>query len=209
MPRCDPAGPATRDDIRERVRRSRLARLEHPEAEQRADDQQRDARVLALVDSLVPPDAVVACYLSRAGEPGTLGLIARLCERGRVLVPKLGPRDDGGARRKPDWTWFDAVAGLVRGPFGIPDPVGQGLGAEALAQADLVIAAALSAGPDGSRIGTGGGWFDRALPLRRAGVPVVALLNDDEVLSCPQEPHDEPVDWLVTPTRTIRTSTGG
>lgn len=178
------------------------------ESQRMTDDHARDARVLDLVGSLVPPEVVMACYLSRTHEPGTLDLVVRLAENRRVLVPKLGRLDDGGPRGRPDWAWFAGTTSLVAGPFGIPDPAGPGLGAQALAQAELVIAAALCAGPDGSRIGTGAGWFDRALPHRRTGVPVVVLLNDDEVFECPQEEHDEPVDWLVTPTRTIRTSAG-
>lgn len=161
--------------------------------------------MLELIDSLGPTHAVVACYLSRPGEPGTHTLINELTKRGRVLVPKLGPTSDGSPRRQPDWEWFADAESLVEGRHGIPDPVGPGLGPDALRLADLVLVAALCAGPDGSRIGTGAGWFDRALASRRAGVPVIALLNDDEVVSCPQEAHDEPVDWLVTPTRTIRT----
>lgn len=201
MPPIGPAGPPSRDEIRARVK---LSRQERSQAQQLTDDRARNARALELIASLVSTEAVVACYLSRAGEPGTLELIGQLAESRRVLVPKLGPLDDGTARRLPDWAWFNGTNNLVDGPFGIPDPAGPGLGSEALGMADLVIVAALCAGPDGSRIGTGAGWFDRALELRRAGTPVVALLNDTEVVRCPQQPHDVPVDWLVTPSRTIR-----
>ena len=79
------------------------------------------------------------------------------------------------------------------------------MGADVLGMARVVIASALQAGPDGSRLGTGGGWFDRALLHLAPGVPVVVLINDDEVVEVAQRPHDRPVDWLVTPTRTIRT----
>ena len=44
----------------------------------------------------------------------------------------------------------------------------------------------------------------RALPSRRPGIGVVVLLNDDEVRPCPQAAHDQAVDWLVTPSRTLR-----
>ncbi len=204
MPRHDPPGTATRDTIRRKISASRLERT--PDQRQ-ADDLARDARVLELIGSLVPEGSIVACYLSRPGEPGTLSLVGQLADRYRVLAPRIGRLPDGGARRHPDWAWLSSPDELVEGLFGIPEPPGEGLGAEALGQADLVVAAAIGAGLDGSRIGTGGGWFDRALLHRRPGVPVVVLLNDDEVRPCPQEPHDQPVDWLVTPTRTIRTQT--
>jgi hypothetical protein len=45
----------------------------------------------------------------------------------------------------------------------------------------------------------GGGWYDRALRHRRPGTPVWALANADEVLpALPSEPHDLPVDAVVT-----------
>lgn len=171
-----------------------------------ADDHERDVRAVELVATLVPEGRVIACYLSRDYEPGTLDLADHLVKRYRLLVPKIGIRADGTPRRVPDWTWFSSRRELTEGPFGIPEPAGPGLGADALGRAELVIASALGAGPDGSRIGTGGGWFDRALLHRRPGTPVLVLLNEDEVQAQPQLPHDQTVDWLVTPTRTIRTS---
>ena len=74
------------------------------------------------------------------------------------------------------------------------------------ASASVIAPTKLSPAPVALRTGTGGGWFDRALLHRRPGTPVLVLLNDDEVQAQPQLPHDQTVDWLVTPTRTIRTS---
>lgn len=202
MPPDVPAGSAARDQIRAQIAASRARRDSHQEVE---DDRARTARAFDLVDALLSPGSVVACYLSRPGEPGTLALVDQLAAAGhRVLVPKLGPLPDGRPRRDPDWAWYDGAEELRPGVFRIPEPAGPGLGAAALATADLVIAAALAAGTDGSRIGTGGGWFDRALPSRRPGIGVVVLLNDDEVRPCPQAAHDQAVDWLVTPSRTLR-----
>ncbi len=203
MARHDPADPAARYEIRAEVNRTRLAR---DEAQRLADDEARDARVIELVSSLVPEGRVVACYLSRGAEPGTLSLVTTLLKRHRVLVPKVSGVDDGTPRLTPNWAWFTGPRDLAEGALGIPEPTGPGLGAEALAKADLVIASALTAGEDGSRIGTGGGWFDRALPYRRPEAPVMVLLNDDEVRNHPQLPHDQRVVWLVTPSQTIRTT---
>lgn len=187
-----PDAAAAARTIRAQVGASRAARSQ---AERASDDRARTERVLELTRELVPAGGVVACYLSREPEPGTLELVARLADDYRVLVPKIS--------RTPDWAWYDPTCELVTGKFGIPEPAGPGLGADALAHADLVVAAAIAAGTDGSRIGTGGGWYDRALPARRPGVPVVVLLNNDEVRHCPQQPHDQPIDILVTPTRTL------
>lgn len=171
------------------ARRSRSAQI------RRAEDAARTRRATRLVDELLGTEGVVACYLSRDDEPDTWGLLSSLGSRARVLVPKM--------EREPDWAWFTGIDDLVSGPHQIMHPAGPALGPEALALAGLVIAPALAASPQGGRIGTGGGWYDRALPHRRPGVPVVVLLNDDEVRPCPQQPHDQPVDWIITPTRTI------
>ena len=88
-------------------------------------------------------------------------------------------------------------------------PDGEVLGAESLKEADLIVIPALAASADGTRLGQGGGWYDRALTHRSPGVPVVAVIFDDEVVEAgiiPAEPHDVPVDAIVTPTRTIATN---
>ena len=85
-------------------------------------------------------------------------------------------------------------------------PDGDALGAESLKEADLIVVPALAASADGTRLGQGGGWYDRALTHRSSDVPIVAVIFDDEVLESgiiPAEPHDVPIDAIVTPTRTI------
>ena len=87
-------------------------------------------------------------------------------------------------------------------------PDGEVLGAESLKEANLIIIPALAASVDGTRLGQGGGWYDRALTHRFPGVPVVAVIFDDEVLDpgeIPTEAHDVPIDAIITPTRTITT----
>lgn len=148
--------------------------------------------------------AVIACYLSRAPEPGTLVLVDALRSRGhRILAPVLGRRAGAGTPRPVAWAWYEGPTRTAPGLWGIPEPMGTALGAAALHGADLVIASALAAGRDGTRLGTGGGWFDRALTELPARVPVWVLLNDDELFgTLPQEIHDHRVDVLITATAT-------
>lgn len=63
----------------------------------------------------------------------------------------------------------------------------------------------------GTRLGRGGGSYDRVLArLAAAGADpaLIVLLYDDEVVALvPEEPHDHPVDAVVTPAgaRRLRT----
>ena len=126
----------------------------------------------------------------------------------RSLLPVL--LDEAGAPLgEPRWGLWEAGRALVT--LGRPpaQPDGEARGAESLKEADLIVIPALAASADGTRLGQGGGWYDRALTHRSPGVPVVAVIFDDEVLEAgiiPAEPHDVPVDAIVTPTRTIATN---
>ena len=127
----------------------------------------------------------------------------------RALLPIL--LDEAGAPLgAPRWGLWEAGRALVT--LGRPpaQPDGEVLGAESLKEADLIVIPALAASADGTRLGQGGGWYDRALMHRSPGIPVVAAIFDDEVLEAgiiPAEAHDVPVDAIVTPTRTITAHT--
>ena len=126
----------------------------------------------------------------------------------RALLPIL--LDEAGAPLgAPRWGLWEAGQALVT--LGRPpaQPDGEVLGAESLKEADLIVIPALAASVDGTRLGQGGGWYDRALMHRSPDTPVVAAIFDDEVAEAgiiPAEPHDVPVDAIVTPTRTITTN---
>ncbi|MBS5723060.1 MAG: 5-formyltetrahydrofolate cyclo-ligase [Actinomyces sp.] len=132
----------------------------------------------------------------------TLGLFER------ALLPIL--LDEAGAPlSEPRWGLWEAGQALVT--LGRPpaQPVGEARGAESLKEADLIVIPALAASVDGTRLGQGGGWYDRALMHRSPTTPVVAVIFDDEVVEAgliPAEPHDVPVDAIVTPTQTIATN---
>ena len=123
----------------------------------------------------------------------------------RALLPIL--LDEAGAPLgEPRWGLWEAGRALVT--LGRPpaQPDGEARGAESLKEADLIVIPALAASADGTRLGQGGGWYDRALMHRSPGVAVVSVVFDDEVLESgviPTEAHDVPIDAIITPTRTI------
>lgn len=142
----------------------------------------------------------VAAYVSRATEPGTLPLLETLRERGtRVLLPVLGP----GLHR--EWGEYRGPDDLAeRAPGRPPEPSGPTLPTEAVAEADVVIAPALAVDAVGTRLGQGGGWYDRVLPHVRESAPVFAMVFDEELIEdalLPVDAHDVPVPAVITPER--------
>ena len=163
------------------------------------------ARQIRALASSMGGVALPALFVPTPLEPDmslTLGLFERALLP--VLLDEAG--DPLGAPRWGLWEAGRALVTLGRPPA---QPDGEARGAESLKEADLIVIPALAASVDGTRLGQGGGWYDRALMHRSPGVPVVAVIFDDEVLEpgiIPAEPHDVPVDAIVTPTRTITTS---
>lgn len=141
----------------------------------------------------------VAAYLSVPPEPATLEIVAWLNTLGAtVLVPLLTDP------QRPDWARYTGPDELRVGRRGIAEPTGTPLGPQALAGADLIVCPGLGGSVRGGRLGTGGGWYDRALEHADPQTPVVMLLNDDEIFEAvPMQQWDRRVDVIITPTRTV------
>ncbi|MGW0783972.1 5-formyltetrahydrofolate cyclo-ligase [Streptomyces sp. NPDC002913] len=140
----------------------------------------------------------VAAYVSVGREPGTHALLDVLRARGvRVLLPVLMADND------LDWAVFEGLEHLVPAGRGLLEPDGPRLGPRAVLDADAVLLPGLAVDGRGMRLGRGGGSYDRVLArLAAAGAhpALVVLLYDDEVVArVPEEPHDHPVDAVVTP----------
>ncbi|MEV5759782.1 5-formyltetrahydrofolate cyclo-ligase [Streptomyces tendae] len=144
----------------------------------------------------------VAAYVSVGAEPGTLALLDALRARGvRVLLPALLPDND------LDWGEYTGEGSLARvrhgGRMELFEPAGERLGPDAVTRADVVLLPGVAVDGRGLRLGRGGGSYDRVL-ARLAAVgarpALLVLLYDCEVVArVPAEPHDRPVDAVVTP----------
>jgi 5-formyltetrahydrofolate cyclo-ligase len=156
-----------------------------------------DAAALALAVTVLPGDPV-CCYLPVGTEPGSLAMIEALAPR-QVLLPVVT-----GATPL-DWAAYDGPDSLVNGPFGLLEPAGRRLGPAAIGQAALVIVPALAVDRAGTRLGRGGGHYDRSLPFVRPGTPLVAVVRDVELVDAlPAEPHDVRMTAVLTPSGGLR-----
>ncbi len=183
---ADPPITAAKQRLRDGLL-SRRATLTLPDGD-------RTDRALALCGH----SEVVALYASLPGEPDTWDLIDRLVAGGtRVLLPVL--------RREPDWAWYTGRDDLAPAWRGILQPTGPRLGGGVLVRAEWIWVPGLAGSRGGDRIGTGGGWYDRALLKASPTARIGMLLYDGEVLDrVPTEPWDRRVRFLLTASQTVR-----
>lgn len=189
-----PQHAPTKQDLRERTRRSRLARSE---TEQELSALRFRDQLLALPE--VSTAARVAAFVALAGEPETRPFIDALyAAQVEVVLPIL--LDDLDL----DWGRYEPGE-LTVGRFGLHLPTTRTLGRHAVATASVVVCPGVAVDRAGNRLGRGGGSYDRALARCGPDVLRVQLVYDDEVVdTVPVDEHDQPVDAIVTPTKTIR-----
>lgn len=129
-----------------------------------------------------PAGLTVTAFDPLPTEPPVDALVrAALAEGLRVLLPVT-------RREEHELHWV-----------GADDPEAEPAGPEALLGVDIALIPGLSVDRQGHRLGQGGGYYDQFLPLVRPGVPVVVALHDHELVDhVPTEPHDIPVDAVLT-----------
>lgn len=185
----------TKRELRGQIQQARQSRA--ASARRRADAARFD-----LLRELALGHGTVSCYVSCGNEPDTRRLLNWLIREGRrVLVPYMGP----GPVLEFSWAWFPGWDEMRQGPRNILQPSLEA-GPDALAEASLIVCPALAASPTGERLGTGGGWYDRALHWAAPTAKTVCLVDDVEVIAnLPFDPWDRKMDWVTTQTRLITT----
>ena len=152
--------------------------------------------------SVIPADGATVCvYLGVGAEPPTLPLIAALHDAGhRVLLPVCEPGRELG------WVFWTPGVELARSKFApILEPVGIRHEIEVAGEAAALFIPATAVDLAGSRVGQGGGYYDKFLGhLASAGkdIPLAAVLYDGELLpagAIPVEEFDRPVPGVVLP----------
>ena len=153
------------------------------------------ARVLAETNA---PD--VAAFLPLPGEPPLLPALAGAHERGhRVWLPAVEPG------RRLSWVRWRPGTPLAPGTLpGLLEPTGPRHGTGVFDAVGLLVVPVVAVDRDGVRLGFGGGYYDRFLPLLTAAghhPRIMACCFADEVLpagTVPREPHDAVLDTVLT-----------
>ena len=141
----------------------------------------------------LPPGAVVSVFWPIRDEPDTRPLLATLSEAGFATALPVTPAR-GAPLRFCAWRIGEP---LTAGRFGTSEPVA---GASDL-DPDILFVPLAAFDRLGFRLGYGAGYYDGALERLRRAKPIRAVgvgFAVQEVAVVPTEPHDQPLDALVT-----------
>ncbi|SFI07429.1 5-formyltetrahydrofolate cyclo-ligase [Tindallia magadiensis] len=88
--------------------------------------------------------------------------------------------------------------------FGLLEPKPEALRPSNPQILDLVIVPGVVFDREGYRVGFGAGYYDRFLPKLQQNTHLISLVYDFQLVpSVPREPHDIPVQWIVTESEII------
>lgn len=177
----------TKDEIRHRMREIRAeAAARDPDSAERLAER----FPMKLLERYGP---VVAGYIAIGSEIDPAPLLSRLEKSGAQLcLPRV--EDDG----RMTYRLWSPGEPLENRPFGLKEPHEDA----PLAEPTLILTPLLAFDRHGARLGYGKGHYDRAISaLREKGrVFACALAYPAQLVDAlPAEPHDEPLDWAVTP----------
>ena len=140
---------------------------------------------------------VIGLYWAKGREFNPDAIMERLLQEGyRCALPvvRKGSKELGFA------LWKDGDP-LAEGPFGLQQPVVSEK--TVWADPDIVAVPLLAFDRRGHRLGYGSGYYDVTLKTLRAKKKIVAVglgYGQQAVLfNLPCEPHDEKLDWVITP----------
>ena len=187
---------------RSRVRAARAGRVD----ERSLRDRSIQTHLLDALAELPSTPSTIGAYVPLSNEPGGADLPDVLARTGaRVVLPRVVRGD------APSLEWIEYQPdnpNLVEGTWGILEPVGEPLIESASSDsnathtfpacADVIVTPALSIDYHGTRLGQGGGFYDRTLANRPSHVKVWAVVDHEEFTrEVPCQDHDLVVDAVI------------
>lgn len=143
--------------------------------------------------------SVVSGFWPIKNEPSTLLLLEALSKKGLTsALPVMGGRDQPLSFRawRAGEKLVEAGMKIMEPPPEAPEVV-----------PDLLFVPLAAFDKKGGRLGYGAGFYDRTLAKLRAVKQVTAIgiaFDVQELTELPQEPHDEPLDFVLTERRLLR-----
>jgi 5-formyltetrahydrofolate cyclo-ligase len=185
---------------RETLRRNLRARRRALSWDQRAEAARRFA-VIARRTFLFRPRDHVAFYMPYGGEadPSHLLDLARQLRCAAYL-----PLITSYRHNRMSFAPFDPRERLARNRYGIPEPIGRRLHCVPTRMLDVIILPLIAVDPHGWRLGSGAGFYDRALHRLRAErhwrrPKLIGLAYEfQRIEHLDPHPWDVPVDAVLT-----------
>ncbi len=189
LPANGHGGPADLPAKRDFRRHFRNARAAYVATLAPGEREHLEAALAAVLEAHLPPDGLVAGYHA-IGSEVSLERVARA-----TLLPRVNSRAPLSFHSGPA-TAGPSVAGLGR----LVEPPADAPAADP----DIVLVPLLAADRYGTRLGQGGGHYDRTLAALRARRRVFAVgvgWDVQLVERLPRDPWDAPLDALATPSQ--------
>ncbi len=192
-------------DCRKRMKR-RLNLLAHADSASIARQEAELTRLFPTLDGYAESATVLLYVGSLAEEFSTTAMIQAAINSGRRVAlpvvdsatPRLIPRLVKDLRRD----LASGSTGLVEPTLLCPEVK--------VVEIDWVLVPGLAFDARCNRLGRGAGYYDRLLKELRLDAPRVALaLEDQIILEVPVGRHDQPLDAVVTATRSFRRRSAG
>lgn len=140
--------------------------------------------------AMLSPGMVVASYVPVGTEADPAGLVAAARAAGcRIALPHVV--DQPTPLRFLAW---EPATSLVRGPFGLMQPSGDGEDVSP----DLILAPLVAFDRALGRLGQGGGHYDRAFARYPAARRIGVAFSVQEVDRVPIDPWDMPLHAIIT-----------
>lgn len=141
----------------------------------------------------------IAGYWPMAGELDVVVLLSCLHQLGMTCALPVVEAADSPLVFK-QWQAGDK---LQNGPHGTRHPEE----AAPIIEPDILLVPLLGFDLKGARLGFGGGYYDRTIEAIRSRKKICCIgvaFDEQQCSAVPLGPHDERLDWIVTPTRAIQ-----
>lgn len=159
---------------------------------------ERSRAIVGVITSLPAFHSARSMLLTSSfgSEVETGDLITQTLASGKTLLLPLVNKE---ARMLELYEVADPESQLARGTYGIAEPRPERCRRAAYAEVEWVLVPGVVYADDGFRIGYGGGYYDRLLPLLPAAAPrVSAAFQFQRRLEVPHGVHDQKIQTLVT-----------
>ena len=135
----------------------------------------------------VAESKVVALFISLADEPQTSTLIEALFSK-RIVVPRI---------EGEEMEFYDLSEGLQQGAFNIMEP--KAATPIEPSEIDAMVLPGVAFTREGARCGRGKGFYDKYLSRNGFRAHTIGICYPCQLVdSLPTEPHDKPLDEVIT-----------